>query len=135
MKRLTVLLLALLVSVSFAFSQDNSFVFRPTVGVTLGSKNALRGAIAEAHLQYNLLGTGLHLGLETSFQYDAWYGNMSLPVASTFGFGKDFYLIAGTTFDLTQATNPLMDDLDAEVGSFFNTFGLGTHFAVFLVPE
>lgn len=116
------------------FAEGKSFHLRPAVGVTLGSSDYFRGAALGAHFQYNLLGIGLHLGAWTNASLDIFYENISLPIALSLGFGKDFYVLAGTTVDLSEAKNPVTGS-SSKVAGFFNTFGLGLHIPIVPLGE
>ncbi len=128
MKKIVILIIIALITVS-AVSAEGDLRIKPFAGLTLGSENALRGGAIGAHIQYNLLGIGIHLGAWTAVNYDTWYQNASLPVTLTLG--KDFYLMAGTTVDLSEASNPLTQ-VAANPAGFFNTFGLGLN--IDLIP-
>ena len=130
-----ILIISLLALVSFAaFAEEDSLVIRPAAGVAVGSEDWFRGFVLGAHVQYNFLGTGIHIGAWTNVNYDLWYSNVSLPLALTIGFGKDFYLLAGTTIDLTEPKNPLTETVADPVGTL-NTFGLGIHWELFPIGD
>lgn len=121
MKKFVLIMIISMIAIS-GISAEADLIVKPFAGISLGSEDALRGGGGGVHVQYNVLGTGIHLGTWAAVNYDIWYSNASLPVALTLG--KDFYILAGTTFDLSTATNPATLTATAPAG-FFNTFGLG----------
>lgn len=132
MKRTLLILVFSVVLTGGVFSQN--FVMRSTTGLVLGSDDVFRGVGLGLQAQYNVFGTGIHLGVWSTINYDLWYGNLSLPVALSLGFGKNLYLLAGTTIDITPATDLVTQTRTTPQG-FLNTFGIGVHLPLLAITE
>jgi probable lipoprotein NlpC len=91
-----------------------------------GAGSVVTGGSLGGRISYNLF--GMYPGLELKFEYDASLKAFTIPLQLTFGFSKNFWVSAGTTFAFTDAeltAGGSVRRFDIGGPAFLNTFGMG----------
>ncbi|KGE73342.1 hypothetical protein [Spirochaeta lutea] len=122
-KRAVLMLLSILV---LGAAGAESVSLRAATGAVLGTGDVFRGLGIELHGQYNVLGTGIHLGIWSNIHADFWTEQIAIPLGLTLGFGKNVYILAGTTLGSTPVFD-LLKSPETVVTDILNTYGLGVH--------